>query len=169
MSRLIDSTQIVSGFVPVDTQSAANPGDVVSMKNYNHLTVVFFKAAGSANDDPVLTFQQCSDVSETGIKNLATIDEYWSKQGAALNAVGTFTRVAQTASQTVTLDATSAEEQGLYIFEVDAADLDVANSFDCVKVSVADTGAAGAQLGCMLYILSEPRYAGATLPSAIAD
>lgn len=167
--RLIDTCQIASGFVPVDTQSAANPGDVVSMKNYNHLTVIFFKAAGVAGDDPVLTFQQCQDVAETGIKNLATIDEYWSKQGAALTAVGTFTRVTQTASQTVTLDATSAEEQGLYVFEIDGSDLDTANSFDCVKVSVADTGAAGAMLGALLYLLSEPRYAGSTMPSAIAD
>ena len=167
--NLIDSCQIVSGFVPVDTQSAANPGDVVSLKNYGHLTVVLFKAAGVAGDDPVLTFQQCSDVSETGIKNLATIDEYWKKEGAALNAIGEFTLVEQTASQTVTLSATSAESQGLYVFEIDASDLDVANSFDCVKVSVADTGAAGAQLGCMLYFLSEPRFAGAVLPSAIAD
>ena len=46
--RLIDESQIVSGFVPVDTQTGANPGDVVSLKNYGRLTVVFFKAAGVA-------------------------------------------------------------------------------------------------------------------------
>ncbi|MBN2292349.1 MAG: hypothetical protein JXM70_07990 [Pirellulales bacterium] len=139
------------------------------MKNYNHLTVVFFKAAGSAKDDPVLTFQQCTAVDESDIKNLATIDKYWKKEGAALTAIGTFTLVEQTASQTVTLSATSAESQGIYVFEIDGTDLDTENSFDCVKVTVADTGAAGAQLGAMLYILSEPRYAGSTLPSAIVD
>ena len=166
--NLIDTCQICSGFVPVDTQAAANAGDTVSMKNFSHLTVIFFKAAGTAGDDPVLTFQQCQDVAETGIKNLVKIDEYWSKQGAALTAVGTFTRTAQTASQTVTLDATSAEEQGIYVFEIDGSDLDTANSFDCVKASVADVGG-NAQLGAMLYILSEPRFAGSTLPSAIVD
>ena len=167
--RLIDETQIASGFVPVDTQTAANHGDVVSLKNYAHLTVLFFKAAGVANDDPVLTFTQATEVAYSTSKALATIDEYWAKQGAALTAIGTFTRVTQTAASTVTLDATSAEEQGLYIFEIDASDLDVANSYDCVRVSVADTGAAGAQLGCMLYVLSGPRHAAATLPSAIID
>lgn len=167
--RLIDETQIVSGFVPVDTQSGANPGDVVSLKNYSHLTVILFKAAGTANDDPVLTFEQGTDVAFGTNKNLATITEYWRKEGADLTAIGTFTRVTQAASQTVTLSATSAESQGLYVFEIDAAALDVANGYDCVRVSVADTGSAGAQLGCMLYILSGPRHAAATMPSAIVD
>jgi len=166
--RLIDEVQICSGFVPVDTQTAGNPGDAVSLKNYNHLTVIFFKAAGAANDDPVLTFEQGTDVAFGTAKNLATITEYWHKQGT-LTAVGTFTNVTQAASQTVTLNATSAESQGIYVFEIDAADLDVANGYDCVRVTVADTGAAGAQLGCMLYILSGPRHAGATMPSAIID
>ena len=168
MSRLIDECQIVSGFVPVDTQSAANPGDVVSLKNYNRLTVILFKAAGVAGDDPVLTFEQGTSVAFGTNKALATVDEYWSKQGT-LTAVGTFTRVTQTAASTVTLDATSAESQGLYVFEIEGPDLDEANAYDCVRVTVADTGAAGAQLGAMLYILSEPRHAAATMPSAIID
>ena len=168
MSRIIDTCQIVSGFVPVDLQAAANTGDVVSLKNYNRLTVIFFKAIGTAGDDPVLTFEQGTDVAFGTNKALATIDEYWSKQGALLTAVGTFTRVSQTAGSTVTLDATSAEEQGLYVFEINASDLDVANSYDCVRVTVADVGG-NAQLGCMLYVLSGPRYAGATMSSAIVD
>lgn len=167
--RLIDETQIVSGFVPVDTQSAANPGDVVSLKNYAHLTILFYKAAGTAGDDPVLTFEQGTSVAFGTNKNLATIDEYWKKEGAALTAIGEFTRVEQTAAATVTLSATSAESQGLYVFEIDGADLDVAGGYDCIRVSIADTGAAGAQLGCMLYILSGPRHAAETMPSAIID
>ena len=166
--RLIDETQIVSGFVPVDTQSGANVGDVVSLKNYNRLTVIFFKAAGVANDDPVLTVEQGTDVAFGTAKNLATIDEYWKKEGT-LTAIGEFTRVTQSAAATVTLSATSAESQGLYVFEIDAADLDNANGYDCVRVTVADTGAAGAQLGAMLYILSGPRHAAETMPSAIID
>ena len=166
--RLIDHTQIVSGFVPVNTQSGANVGDVVSLKNYNHLTVILFKAAGTANDDPVLTFEQATDIAFGTSKNLATITEYWAKQGT-LTAVGAFTRVTQSASQTATLDGTSAESQGIYVFEIDGSDLDVDGGYDCVRATVADTGSAGTQLGCMLYILSEPRYAAATLPSAIID
>ena len=72
----------------------------------------------------------------------------------------------QTASQTVTTAATAAESAGLYVFEIDAADL--TDGYKTVRVTVADTGAAGAQLGAMLYILTEPRHAAATMPSAIA-
>ena len=72
--------QIVSGFIPVDTQSGANVGDVVSLENYNHLTVVFFKAVGVANDDPVLTFEQGTDIAFGTNAVLATIDEYWKKE-----------------------------------------------------------------------------------------
>jgi hypothetical protein len=167
--RLIDEVQIAAGFVPADTQAGANVGDVVSLKNYSRLTVVFFKAAGVANDDPALTFEQGTSVAFGTNKALATIDEYWRKEGADLTAIGTFTRVTQTASQTVTLSATSAESQGIYIFEIDASELDVDGGYDCIRVTVADTGAAGAQLGCMLYLLSGARNAGAELPSAIID
>ena len=166
--RLIDETQIVSGFIPVDMQTAANNGDVVSLKNYDHLTVILFKAVGTAAQDPVLTFTQATEVAYSTSKALATIDEYWSKQGAALTAIGTFTRTTQAAGSTVTLDATSAEEQGLYVFEIDASDLDVANGYDCVRCSVADVGG-NPQLGCMLYVLSGPRHAATTMPSAIVD
>ena len=163
--RLIDHTQLVSGFVPVDMQTAANNGDVVSMKNYTHLTVVFFKGAGTAADDPVLTFTQAQEVAYSNTANLATIDEYWRKEGTQ-TGIGTFTRVTQTASQTVTLSGSSAESEGLYVFEIDAEDLTA--GYDCVRVSVADVGG-NAQLGCLLYILSGPRYAMATMPSAIVD
>jgi hypothetical protein len=80
--------------------------------------------------------------------------------------IGQFTRVTQTASQTVTLSATSAESAALCVFEID--DTDLTDGYNCVRVTVADTGAAGAQLGCLLYILSEPRHAAATMVSAIA-
>ena len=167
MSRLIDECQIVSGFVPVDMQTAANDGDVVCMKNYNRLTVIFFKGIGTAADDPVLTFTQATEVAYSTSKALATITEYWSKQGTQ-TGIGTFTRTTQAAGSTVTLDATSAESEGLYIFEIVGSDLDEANSYDCVRVSVADVGG-NPQLGAMLYLLSEPRFAAATMPSAIID
>lgn len=166
--RLIDHTQIVSGFVPVDMQSAANTGDVVSLANYGHVSVVLFKAIGTAGDDPVVSFEQGTDVAFGTNKALSTITEHWQKQGLDLTAVGTFTKVTQTAADSVTLNATSAECQGIYVFEIDASDLDVDGGYDCLRVSVADVGG-NAQLGCLLYILSDARHASETMPSAIID
>ena len=164
LGRLFD---IASGFVPVDTQTGTGPtSDYVSLKNAGGVTVVFFKAAGTANDDPVLLFQQATVVAGTDVKDLAVVTEYAMKQGTLTSVTG-WTRVTQTASATVTLNATSAEGQGIYVFEVEADQLDVDNGFDCLMVDVADTGAAGAQLGCLLYLLRDLPVSA--LPSRLPD
>jgi hypothetical protein len=168
--RLVDEAQIVSGFVPVDLQTAANVGDAVSLRNYGHLTVVFFKGIGTDGDDPDVKIEQCTDVAGTGHKKLA-VDRYWYKSGVDLAAVGEFTEVTsvtQDADGVVDLGTEEAELQGVYVFEIDAGSLDVSDGFDCVRVTVPDVGS-HAQLGCLLYLLSKPRHATAVMPSAISD
>jgi hypothetical protein len=54
------------------------------------------------------------------------------------------------------------------VIDVAAEDLDIANGFDCLKAAVADVGG-NAQLGTLLYLLHDPRFATAPLPSAIAN
>lgn len=163
--KLIDNHQLAIGFVPVNMAAAANPGDYVSLKNYNHVAVVFVKAAGAAGEDPVLTIQQAQDVAGTGAKAL-NFTEINVKQGADLQAIGTFTKVTQAAANTYT-EATSGEAQAIWVVEFDAEDLDVDGGFDCITASVADVGVT-AQNGTVLFILSEPRYSG-PLTSAIAN
>ena len=137
----------------------------VSLKNYEHITIVFFKAAGTAGDDPTITVEQATAVAGTSNKAL-DFTETWTKDGT-LTAVGTFTKNTQAAANTYT-DATTAEVQSIWLIEIDSVTLDVANGFDCVQAAVADVGA-NAQLGCLLYILTKPRYAQAIPPSAIVD
>jgi hypothetical protein len=163
--RLLDRAQIVAGFVPVDMQTAANNGDWVSLKNYNHATIVLFKAAGTAGDDPTITVQQATDVAGTGAKGL-NFTRVFTKQGAQ-TGIGTFTEVTQSAASTYT-HTDGAENQALWVIEIDGPDLDVNGGFDCIRANVADVGG-NAQLGCLLYILTEPRYGQSTMPSAIVD
>ena len=85
-----------------------------------------------------------------------------------LTAVGTFTKVTQTAADTFAADATSAEEEAIYVIIVDPAKLDVDNGFDCIRANIADVGG-NAQLGCVLYLLFGARYGQQPLISAIAD
>lgn len=160
---LVEQMQIVSAIVPVDLQSAANNGDWVSMKNFARCSIVLFKAAGTAGDDPVLTVRQATAVDGTGAKalNFTRVD---SKVGT-LTAVGTFTANTQAAANTYT-DATSAEAQGIFVIDIKSEDLDVANGFDCVQFQVPDVGS-NAQLGCALYLLWGSRYNPPL--SAIAD
>jgi len=164
MKLFTEQAQLVAGFVPVNLATAANSGDYVSLKNYRHVAIVFFKGEGTAGDDPTLTVQQASAVAGTGAKALNFTTVY-TKQGADLAAVGGFTKVTQTAGNTYT-DATSAEVQAIWVVEFNAEDLDSEGGFDCVTASVADVGT-NAQIGALLYILSEPRFTPP--PSAIVN
>jgi hypothetical protein len=162
---LVEEMQIVSAIPPIDLSAAANNGDWVSMKGYDRCTIVFFKAAGTAGDDPTLTLRQAQDVSGTGAKalNFTRVDY---KRGAQ-TGVGQFTTASQAAGNTYVDDA-SAEAQGLFCIEVKSEDLDVNNGFDCVQFQVPDVGA-NAQLGCALYLLRGARFGSVPLPSAIVD
>lgn len=159
---------IVPGIVPLDLQTART-GDWVSLKNAQGVCIVFFKGAGTAGDDPTLTVQQATDVSGAGAKDLAVVTQVHKKQGT-LTAVGTWTTVTQAAAATYVGDGTSAEEQAVYVIQIEADQLDADNGFDCVNVACSDVGT-NAQLGCALYILYGLRHAAApaNLPSAIID
>lgn len=163
--HFLEKNQVVAGFVPL-ALTTARTGDYVSLKNYGRCAVVFFAAAGTAGDDPTITLTQAKDVSGTSAKalNFTRIDV---KQGSDLTTIGQFTTISQAAGNTYT-EATSAEAQKIWVLDVLAEDLDVDNGFDCIRAAISDVGT-NAQLGCMLYFLHEPRYASATLPSAIAD
>jgi len=161
---------IVPGTVPADLQTAV-AGDYVSLKNVTGgVLVVFFKAAGTAADDPTLELQQAKTVAGGEAKDLNGFIKIHKKQGAALTAVGSWTEVSQTADEDFVGDGTSAEEQGLYAAWIPVDLLDVDNGFDCLQVNVKDTGT-NAQLGCVLLFLCGLRYqaAPADLPSAIVD
>lgn len=162
---LVEEMQIVPAIIPVDFSSAANNGDWVSLKNYSRCTVVLFKAAGTAGDDPVITLRQAQDVSGTGAKalNFTRVDY---KRGT-MTSVGTFSTATQAAANTYT-DDTSAEAQGLFVVEVESEDLDVNNGFDCLQLQIPDVGS-NAQLGCALYLLRGARFGAVPLPSAIVD
>lgn len=166
LGSLID---IVPGIMPLDLQTART-GDYVSLKNAAGCLVVIVKGAGTAADDPDFTLNQATAVAGTSAKALNAIDTVYKKQGAALTAVGTWTKETQTADEVYSADGTSAEEQAVYCFNVDAAQLDVDNGFDCISVDCGDVGT-NAQLGTVLYILHGLRYPDKpdALPNSIAD
>jgi hypothetical protein len=163
--RLADEMQLVAAIIPVNMATAGNAGDWVSLKHFRHVSVIVFKGIGAAGEDPVISILQAQAVAGTGSKALNT-SRLSAKVGAtALSAVGLFTEVTQAAGATYT-DLVGAENEALWVFDIDAEDLDVENGFDCLSVSIADVGAT-AQLGCALYLLSGPRYA--TIANAIID
>lgn len=163
-SRFLETHQLVSSFVPVDMQTAANNGDWVSLVNFNRVLCVLFKGIGTAGDDPVFTLRQAQDASGTNAKAL-TFTNVYEKVGTQTGIAG-FTAVTQAAANTYT-NAASAEAQAIIAVEIDATMLDVNGNFTHVQMQIPDVGG-NAQLGCGFYILSEPRSAGVDMPSAIA-
>ena len=164
---MLDKMQIAAGFVPVNLAAGANNSDWVNLKLYGRLLIVFYKAAAaSGTEDPTVTLLQATDVSGTGSKAL-NIARAWTKTDADLTGVGAFTAgVPSTNTLTV---ASSAQKAAIWVIDVHAADLDRTNQFCCVRANVADVGTVE-QLGCLLYILGEPRQADTPVlnPSALA-
>jgi hypothetical protein len=150
LGRLFD---LSAGIVPVDSQTAAMTGNRVSLRNAGAATIVVFKAAGTANDDPVLDLQQHTASTGGTTADLDIIGHYYIKQETTLDGDETWTRVTQTAASEVTLNATSAETQMIVAIPVHAAQL--SDGYDYISLDIADTGAAGAQLISALYILHD--------------
>jgi len=165
--RFCQNFNISEGFAPVDTQTAANPGDWFSMKLYNHVAVVYINAVGIAGDDSTLTIEQATTAAGGGNKALTFTDIMRKQAATNLQGTGSFTHTTQAAANTYT-HADSAEQGLIWVVEFDAADLDVDNGFCFVQGAVNDTGAGGTQPGVLFYIGCECRYPQDLLPSALA-
>lgn len=157
--QLREMFKFVTGLAPI-TPSSSTP-DYVSMKAYQHLTVVILVDNGATVTGSAITLKQATAVAGTGEKALAFTKMYANTDTGAGDAL-TETTVS---SNTFTTDTTD-NKNLMYVIEVDAESLDRANSFDCVRAGTAD--AANTVLS-VLYILSNARYAGATPLTAITD
>lgn len=163
--EFLEQGDIVSAFVPVDMQTGANNGTWINLANYNRVVCVLFKGIGTAGQDPVFTMKQAKTVAGGSSKDL-TFTRVRSKVGAtAVNAIANWTLTTQAAAATATV--TDAAGEAILAVEFRAADLDVQNGFSFVQMSIPDTGG-NAQLGAAFYLLIGARYAGATMPTAIA-
>lgn len=144
LGRLFD---IGTGVAVVDIAGGAQTGMRCLFRNFETLTVVFFKEAGPAAEATTLTLQEHNALSAGTSQNLAVITEYYLKSEATLDNDEAWSRVTQAAAATITPAAS--DTQQILAFEVEAASL--SDGFRYVSVSTADTTTAG-QLGGILYI-----------------
>lgn len=161
--HFLDAADIVPVILPVDLAAGANNGLRVWMRNYDRIVFVFYAEVGAAGEDPIITLRQANAPTGGDEKDLSAIRRVWQKESTGALPKD-WTLISQNAAATYTSD-TGGESNQLIVFEVDAADLDVANGFDHVTINVADTGATTGKIGCALAICIEPRYAS-TRPSA---
>jgi hypothetical protein len=158
--RMDEQAQLLQATSLVALASTAGKGTYVSLKNFRRATIIIDVVnAGSGVTGAAITLKQATTVAAAGEKALA-----FTRMKANIDVAAaplTFTETA-VASNTFTTDAT-VSKQLRYVIEVDAEQLDAANSFDCLSVQ----GASGAGMtGLISYILWGARYSGG---SALTD
>lgn len=133
----------------------------VSMKGYQRCQIIISIADGTTVTGSTITLKQATAVAGTGEKALAFTRMLANTDYAASK---TMTETAVT-SNTFTTQTTNSKDS-LYIIDVDASDLDVANGFDCLRVDGTGHAATASRGVVVLYNLYGARYSGA---SPLAD
>ena len=141
LGRIFDLS-IGQGTVVTNLGGGANvTGKRVSLKNASGVTLLIVKGAGTAAQDPVLTFSAFAAATGGSAVTPAPTIPYWYKKAAtAPTGAETWTKVTQTASNIVTLTGESTN-QGLYALFVAAGD-PVVRSAPYLEVDIGSTAAA---------------------------
>lgn len=159
MPRLVELMGFEVAILPKDTTGAAQVGDYICLKNYQHVTIVIMQGAWAGGTSAV-TLVQATAVAGTAEKALA-FTKRWTKVGVTGT---TFVETAVTAS-TFDLPAVA---NTMNVLEIDADMLDVTNGFDCLALKTASP-ASNADLVTALYILHGARYPQAVMLDAKVD
>lgn len=156
---LLEQAKIVTGLAPI-APSSSTP-DYVSLKAHPKCTVVLMVDNGATVTGSAITLKQATAVAGTSEKALA-FDKVWANTDTGAGDTLTETTVS---SNTFTTDNTD-NKNLLYIMEVDAADLDVAGGFDCIR---AGTGNSTNAVCSVLYILWPSSFAKGSIATAVTD
>lgn len=158
---LHEQAKMVTGLAPF-TPSTTTP-DFVSLKNCARLTIVIIGDNATTVTGSAITLLQSTVVAGTDEKALAFTKMYGNID-TATSDLQVETAVTANTFTTTAIDA----KNSLYIIEVEASSLDVANGFDCVRLGTAD---ATATVLSVLYILWPMRYGSKVIdsPSAVVD
>lgn len=159
--HLAQTAKIVEAIKP-QTGASARSGDWVSLKNYAHITIIVHLALGNSATT-ALTVDKATAVDGTGqVTGISLIN--WYRAQGDLTTTDAMTKGTAGTSITTSNAGTNSE---VYVIEIDATEL--GEGFDCVQLEAGASNAAN--LISAIYILSEPRFAGAigSFPSAIVD
>lgn len=158
LNNFFSSSDLIPMASPVNLATGANPGDRINMKEYHGVLLALLKGIGTAGDNPVFTLLQ-HDAPTGGNSKALNISEIYARLDAAdVGTVGSFTKLTQAPAATFTIP-NSAEKQGVIAAQVLATDLDSANGFNYISLSIPDTGT-NSQLGATFAIPFGKRYEG---------
>jgi len=145
---------------PPVTTNGGVASDWISLKNVERCQVycVLTQAVAHAT---VLALYQGTAVDGTGSKVFANAVQIWADEDVATSD----TLVAQTAAVNYTVTADIANK--IVVFDIDPSLLDVANDFDCIKVTASDSSQATNFIS--IVGVCDMKYKRATPPSVIID
>lgn len=162
MRQLIQNAHFVRGLAPVDI-SGAKTVDSISLKNYQHCTVVIEVTKGAGTETAAIALTQDTSVTPTGSVKALGFDYMWKVGDCATTDVPVLTAVT---SNTFNIGG-AASKDSIYVIEIDSDTLDVDNSFDCLTVT---TGTLVTGVASVLFVLSQPRFINQTTHlTAITD
>lgn len=146
----------VVNILPPQDVDGGKSSAVFSMANHSHATIIV--TCGSTNADAGnITIEECDDFTPT---NDTAIDfYYYAETTAAGDTLG-----ARTKAEAATGIDVSANDNTIYVIEIDAAEL--SDGYPNLILKWSDPG--GATFGSAVAILSGARYGGTESSTAIA-
>lgn len=162
MNSPLHDTKTVFGSPIIGALATTNGDcDYVSLKGYAGCLVKIFVDNATTVTGGAITLKQATAVAGTSEKALA-FDTMWANTDVAAGDTLTETAVTSNTFTTSTTD----NKNLMYVIDVKADDLDVANGFDCLRV---DSLLMANAVGVVVYELYGARYAGTADISAITD
>ncbi len=160
-ARLDEQVQTVVAAAGLLLTSTLGDTTYVSMKNFARARITIVIADGTTVTGSAITLKQATAIAGTSEKALA-----FTRMLANTDYAASKTMVETAVTSNTFTTQTENSKDSVYIIDVDASDLDIANGFDCFRVDC--TGhAATASRGCaVIYDLYGAKYSGA---SGIAD
>lgn len=151
--------KVVQGIQP-RTTNAGFSSDWVNLRNANRMIIVvnLTQAVGHAT---AFTLAQATSVTGGDTKAITNNCLIWANEDCA--ASDTLVRKTDAKAYTVAADV----KNKVIVFEVDPSNLDVANNFDCLSLTVADSSQATNIASVMFF--QDSKYLEVTKPSAITE
>jgi hypothetical protein len=152
--RLAEEKKIVPVASDMDVSgSATNPCDSINMKGYHRATfIVNLQTLGGAD----LHCKVYSGATDAALTSALTF--HYAFAGAATGSAGCDVLAADSTSADLTI-AHATYDNYMLVIEVDASDMDIANSEEWLTLSFPDD-ATGATGNLSAVAILEPRYTG---------
>ena len=128
----------------------------VSLKGYRKISIIISIADGTTVTGSTITLKQATAVAGTSEKALA-----FTRMLSSVDYPTTALAETAVTSNTFTTQTTNSKDS-MYVIDVDADSLDVANGFDCIRVDGTGHAATSSRGVCVLYALYGARYSGAS-------